>query len=442
MKKISIFLFLIPLSFYWLVKFTFLNIEPLYRSTLVGKVDMLAVAIVVCTLLVMMIKAKSEDIGFDEVTNKKRNLFFIVLIIAIFLISGIYNLNKKALDWDAVALYDSRAKILETGYKFSEMTSLSKYDDKNKYYYLLYPPFTSVEHLIWYKIDSLEIPVSFVYTINLVVMAVLFGVIVYPFLGLSWTLFTTLLLVGNRDMFSISLIEYTNLPFATYMTLAIMSLLYALKTDKKVFYLLGFTLLSVTPWIRYMEPIWLCVMISLTVSLYILKKLRKGAPILLLGLVIVVLQYFSWGYFQKIVASNPEIFKVTPLIILESIAGVFSGAFLSILIYYLKSFGINILLYMIALIKVNSNEPKEYVFLRLVIVTSLLLYFAGMYGISFMFDWWKELSGSLVRSSSYLIPISLVLIVSNSKYVLEKIFTSGKTISFGQILRMIKNDKK
>lgn len=435
---------LLLIIFYLLIKLVFVFIEPKFIESLLGKIDiiLLIITIVYCLYLYHIDK---EIIDKQPVLKLNTNNFVLVaLIIFTIVISLVFNLNKKALDWDAVALYDSRAKILQSGFRFSDMNMLSKYDDKNKYYYLLYPPFTSIEHFIYYEM-GLKIPVSVIYTINLIILAVVFGLISIEFLSITGALTSVFLLVSNKDIFSISIIEYTNLPFTTFVVVGSMVLLYAIRKNKSYLYCLGFLLISATSWIRYLEPVWLIVMISFLVTMFSLKQYKNNRSILGLALAIVLVQYLSWGYFQKYVSDSPTIFNLTPFMVTESLAGLFSGSFISILLYYIKSFGVVFIVYIVSLIKINKDEPKEYLFIRLIIFLTLVMYFAGIYGISFMFDWWKEMSGSLVRSSSYLIPLSIFLIVSNLKYLLENKLGSSKTIDLRNIIKNIlhiKHDKK
>src|SRR3990170_4379210 len=76
----------------------------------------------------------------------------LILCLLVVGMSFYININKKALTWDSVALYDARAKFLLSGINFSQMVELSKYDPQNSYYYVLYPPYTSVIHFFWYKL--------------------------------------------------------------------------------------------------------------------------------------------------------------------------------------------------------------------------------------------------------------------------------------------------
>lgn len=432
---------LLLIFFYISIKLVFVFLEPKFFENLLGKVDIL---ILILAILWSIYLYYEDGKTIDRQVVQKLSTNSLVLVISILftvLISLVFNLNKKALDWDAVALYDSRAKILQSGVKFSDMNMLSKYDDKNKYYYLLYPPFTSIEHFVYYELGS-RIPVSVIYTFNLIILAVVFGLISVEFLSVTGALISVFLLVSNKDIFSISIIEYTNLPFTTFVVVGSMVLLYAIRKNKSYLYSLGFLLISATSWIRYLEPVWLIVIISFLVTMFTLKQYKNNRLISALGLTIVLIQYLSWGYFQKYVSNSPTIFNLTPFMVMESLAGLFSGSFISILLYYIKSFGVVFIVYIVSLIKINKDEPKEYLFIRLIIFLTLVMYFAGIYGISFMFDWWKEMSGSLVRSSSYLIPLSIFLIVSNLKYLLENKLGSSKTIDLRNIIKHIKHDKK
>jgi len=410
------------------VKLYFISIEPIYISNILGKTDIVAIVVSSIFLLGYSLKSIKDDTKSKYKYNVKIFFLFILTIIVLS-ISTIYNLNKKSLDWDAIALYDARAKFLTSGMSFSQMGMLSEFDDKNKYYYLLYPPFTSIIHQFWYKFN-VNLPIGVLYSIFLILMVLILGSLVIDYLGLFWTVLTVLLVVSNKDIFSISIIEYTNLPFTLYLTSGIFLLLNGFVKNKRYIQILGFLFIAGSIWIRFLEPVWLAVVLAYIVATLFNKKIKQNMLCIIIGISIILSQYIGWNYFQKIVANTPQIFHINKFVIFESIWGLFTGSFLNILFFYLKSYGVLSIIYFTALIKINKKEPNEFIFLRLIIIICLVMYFAGIYGISFMFDWWREMSGSLARSSSYLIPISIFLIISNIKYLLEKNIGSAKTIKY------------
>lgn len=447
MKKIIFWISLSVFVFYGFIKYTFISIEPNFITNLSSKIDIVVLFISAFIVLVLYLFDKDKEvgkkgtIGIKESLKDPVNIFLLMIISSVLLVSIIFNFNKKSLDWDAVALYDSRAKILMSGYKFSEMNKLSEYDDKNKYYYLLYPPFTTIQHFIWYGFDT-GIAVGVIYSASLVLLAIILGVIFYEYIGLKGSLFSVFLIISNKGIFNTSLVEYTNLPFTIFIVAGTMLILLGLKLNKYYFHILGLTLIASSTWIRYLEPVWLVVFIALLITAIYLKRFKKMIPLLLLGFLVILSQYLSWGDFQKNVASSPAIFTITPFIVFESIVGIFTGSLLNIFIYYITSFGVIVVIYLFSLIKINKSEPPEYLFIRLIVLISLLMYLVGIYGISFMFDWWREMSGSLVRSSSYLIPLSVFLIVSNLKYLLENNLKRDQTTSVMRMFNILTNAKK
>jgi hypothetical protein len=445
MKKTILLSISILIAIFIATKLYFFSTEGIFASGYIAKIEF--VVLVLTFLYSMYLYAKESS--FNQKNSslnisgliRNRNILLLSMIIVTLLISFIFNVNKKSLDWDAVALYDSRAKILLSGVHFSEMTKLSEYDDKNKYYYLFYPPFTSIVHFVWYS-SGVALPVGVIYSIFLLTLTLTLGLLIYERLGLSWTLLTVFLIISNENIFSISLIEYTNLPFTLFVSTGILCILAGLKKSEKYLELFGYILIAASTWIRYLEPVWACVIISMIIYRIYTKTFKKHIFILLIGLFVIFLQYLSWGYFEKMIAMSPTIFKLSPQIIFESFLGLFTGSFLNVFIYYLKSYGIVAVVYIASLIKINKNEAREYLFLRIFVLTCLVMYLTGIYGISFMFDWWREMSGSLVRSSSYLVPISILLIVSNIKYLLENNRSSGETIISKDIAEIFKNDEK
>ena len=159
---VSVIIIIVMLS----KKLFFFSIEPQYSASILGKLEL--GSLIALFILGMFAFIKGARLYLQgrtgKRTSKKFDLLNLLLLVSVVFTIGmslLINLNKTSLHWDAIALYDARAKFLEGGMKFSDMPTLSKYDNLNKYYYLLYPPYTSIGHFFWRNIGIFsQVPVG------------------------------------------------------------------------------------------------------------------------------------------------------------------------------------------------------------------------------------------------------------------------------------------
>ncbi|PIY80165.1 MAG: hypothetical protein COY80_04315 [Candidatus Pacebacteria bacterium CG_4_10_14_0_8_um_filter_42_14] len=341
----------------------------------------------------------------------------ITLLVSSFIQTSVTN----SLDWDAVALYDARAKFLLDGVKFSEMKSLTSFDFKNGYYYSLYPPFTSILHFGWYRF-GIPAPVPVLYSLFLVMFATGIFLMLHPRLGISWSLLATFIVIGQQNLFSTSIIAYSNLPYTLYLSLGIL-FLHRYLIDKKNWYLgFGIILVMSSQWIRFLEPSWLIVVISFAAISWKSLSLRRTIIPAILLTASCIISYVSWKYFAEVVSQKETIFQTSLLNFLEPVLGIFTGSLLIISIAYLKMWGGTLIIYIgsiIAALNLQDEEAKADLFLVFLIVLSFSMYFFGLYFISFQFEWWPEMGGSLLRSSTFLLPVAVYLLTKATKQIFK-----------------------
>jgi len=406
---ISTFLIIMILS----EKLYFFLSEPLYFSNIWGKSEILVLFSLFIFAFVIFLK-NNKKIGILKKRDKVGKLGLIATLL-IFLVVGFslyLNINKKGLAWDAIALYDARAKFLLSGTKFSEMVSLTKYDLHNSYYYLLYPPFTSIAHFFWYKL-GIQLPVGIQYSSYLFLLASGIYLGTKNFIGKNWALLLSFLTISSNAVFSSSLVEYTNLPFTLFLIVGIFLLMHYINTKELWMLIYGSVLISTSQWIRYLEPIWIGIFLALLITEIRIVKFKFFIKLTsFLGL-LGFFEYFMWKYFVTEIANNPQIIKLNIIYLIEPIFGIFTGTLLRILIIYIKFWGLILFFHLSALTTGIRLKREKFIkgnnhilFLKLVILFTILIYFLGFYFVSFQSDWWDKLGNSLVRSSTFLIPIS------------------------------------
>ncbi|MFZ3301253.1 MAG: hypothetical protein WA152_00895 [Microgenomates group bacterium] len=418
---------LVVISLMLVEKAFFYSIESVYSKSFIGNFELIVFVSLFIIGIIAFVKDYYHTKNKIKTSNDKKNflsVFLGLLSVFIVLLSFSLNINKKSIHWDAVALYDARAKFLEGGVKFSEMPNLSQYDNLNKYYYLLYPPYTSIAHFFWNtSVLSNNFPVGTYYSIILVLLLLVIYSSLIPHSGKTILSILVFLTVSNSSIFNIVIKEYTNLPFNLYLLAGIFTLFSFLKTENywKLFF--GVLLVSSSVWVRLLEPIWLIVSLSFMVAMIskknVIKKTWPGMLILFVSL----LGYLSWSYFTKVIAGNPSFLSFSYLTLIDPIVALFTGAPFVVLLTMAKSWGIPFFIHLCTLLALVFRfkeiiNDKALLFLGLVLLSSLALYFVQFYMLSFQGDWWSIVTQSLDRSGSFLIPISayILLTLFSTKY--------------------------
>lgn len=210
---------------------------------------------------------------------RKLSKFERVIIIGIiyFLFSSlISNLYWPVWIWDAVQLYDYRAKLIAV--------SGSVFYPAESFYEIFYPLMTSVLHAIFYLTDY-SINPKFIYSIFFICMV--FGV--YSFTrritNRKIALLTSFVISFYPLFFKHSQYALTNIIYSTYIILASFYLIIRIVEKDERYMIASAFLFSFTSFVRN-EPIWIYVTVLLIVlSLY--KKLKKSEV-----LIFILINYF------------------------------------------------------------------------------------------------------------------------------------------------------
>jgi hypothetical protein len=360
---------------------------------------------------------------------KKRNFFVFILLFcfsfSVVLFCFFINLSKRSVSWDAISLYSARAKFLASGLKFSDMVSLSEYDNLNKYYYLLYPPFTSIIHFFWeYKLN-LGIPVGVYYSITLffLLLVVFYGT--KRQLGTLFSLILCFLVVTNKDIFNISVIEYTNLPFTLLIVSGVFLVMNYIEGGFLWKYIFGVLLVSSSMWVRYLEPVWLPIVISFFVATFGLKGNKlKNVLLMVAFMTVCLVEYFFWHNFTSF-AGDPSAINISTIRLLNAVLGLATGAWYKVLIVIINSWSIGFVVLFLVLVSFAINlkyfkDDRGLVFVFFVIFFSLLMYLGEYYLYSFMADDWKSVANSITRSSTFLIPLECYILLRQLIYFLDR----------------------
>jgi len=413
---------LIYIVFQLIHKFVFVVIEPKYLSSWLGVVEAGFLGLFVLTGVMLSIKRQRKTNDKQNEKIKLTEVLLIGAIIMVVLFSSALNKSKKVMEWDAVALYDARAMFLKAGVKFSDMVQFSKYDEVN-YYYLMYPPFTSISHYMWREVLP-TVSVSLYYSVYLLLFAVGLYLLASKLLGRFYGLLAVLLTILIKDIFILSILEYANLPFTTNIVFAVLLLAIYLKYKEKWTLFMSAVLLALSQWIRFLEPVWLLVITVFSVVLIKEKRYKELIISVLILLTPSVLNYLSWNNFVSNIAHNPNSVTTNTSIIINMIIGLVAGKAFEVFKYCIKVFGLQFVGYLATLISgllfiKRKIMDSSFTYLLYFLTATILFYFIAIYYSSFQGEWWQSLGGSVIRSSSYIIPIAIIINLGIIKQIMR-----------------------
>ena len=370
------------------------------------------IVIVSITPFLFKIK-KTRPFSLNKIINKSgfSKSFWVRLsilpIIALLLIMVTSLLFWPIHAWDALTLYDFRARFLAGG---GTLLQLSK---MNYHYYFSYPLLTTNSHLMLY-LEGLS---------NAKVIYVLFGLglyfLFYTFvrklnLNIAWSLLLTTLFASDPLVFRISKIAYTNLPYLYYLVVGIFFLY--LWLEKKNFHMLLISSLmfAISTHVRFADMLYV-LNVGFLLLLYILKKI-KAKDVLIFTLPIIVLDS-TWRYISLFF--RPAASDVVSLS--ERVALGFSNFSIiriqEVFLFYfdamIKTYKMHTITFLIvvfislAITSIRKKIPLGTIYLAYVFVAILTWSFAGNYFITFGYENWRRIAYSLQRLSLLIVPALL-----------------------------------
>ena len=362
-----------------------------------------------------------NDFSVSANTESQIDTWAILLLILTIIVCGgslLINSRKHTVAYDAIALYDARAKYMLGGLNFRSMQSLVTFDDASPYYYWLYPPFTTYVHYYWY-ILGVPGPVAIFYGLNLLILAVYVFCACRQYLTINRSLLVSMLSVAAPSLFALSTMEYTNLPYSLVLVFVFFSLFDYFANHRKYNLWLGLIGLALSMWIRFLEPMWTVFLLSMFIVFLRTKDVRKyNFWWFIFGSVMVVVSYASWQYVLNFVVVLPKFLSTSSSSFVLPIFGLFNGRLLAVLAVVVESWWSYLLAYGLLfffLLKLAGKSKglklfNPMVFSLGVLLVTILAYIVGIYFVSFQSIWWKDVANdSLLRSSSFLIPIATFL---------------------------------
>jgi len=301
--------------------------------------------------------------------------------------------------WDALSLYDFRAKVFAdthtlSGEIFTLQPSLASYTYS-------YPFFTSLAHALVYIMggENPQFIYSLMYTAFLVFVYFAFKKITSKKISLL-----AVLIIGvSRSFLYHSTIAYTNLPYSIYFVISTIFLWQFWETGRKGYLYFGTIFLGLSTWVRSVEPFW-AVNLGL-LFLYLVP--RKKITLLISNLIIFFAIRQLWIKYYLGMLKNVD----DPAMVQTHFRIDFSNLFKATWFFvdqviWVKEWFLVFLIFGLALF-LGRNSLKRYWYVPLTIFLYLIVFWGGIYYYSLNYSWWDKIGGSINRLSFFLIPLLL-----------------------------------
>jgi hypothetical protein len=371
------------------------------------------------SLLFVFLKLFRGEVFKNPLTMIKRFSTFSILeqiivymIVALMTGSLVLSIYFPVYIWDALALYDFRARIIaQQGFYTQIANSFS--------YFAGYPLFTSLSHTIVYLFKGNN--PQFLYSFMYISFIFIFYTILRQFTDRKKTLIITLLLASIVDIFDHSTFAYTNLPYTIFLTIGSMYLFTWFAKKKPVGYLvLAGIFTGLSTWSRAAEPFWIINMLVLV--LLTLSKFRKFALPALIYTVSFMIIKLPWNLIinDQSAAADFAVYSAITADVNSYIAK------LSVTMFSLDRIGeVAVFIYKNVIV---SWFPLFFLFLFYVFVnfkdffkktstlflTIIFLYFillvTGSYVFSFNFSEWINIPNSAGRMAMFFLPLMVFYI--------------------------------
>ena len=353
-------------------------------------------AILLCSIISIAIAMYLHKYNFLAriKAEKESNIYrstFNAIIILMGILLGIQAINKPVLDWDALTLYDFRAKIFASGHSLNELRQ--DFTDKfNTFdYYYSYPFATSALHASVYVLGGTS-PMLIYVSLYLALAAGMTMVSTNPLVQSVAVVLT----VFNPVLFNHATIAYTNLIYANLLLYSVIFIQKAISKNNAVFYWLSVAFLIFSSFTRLSDPLYFA---NIGLMIYYSYKYRKYMPGLL-GIVIFFGLRKFWSDFTlaSFSGQNSTVVTVTPSVILEhlnirDLASRMSFLISNYLIYLKIPVAISAGLAVLGWIQ---TRKIDIVWLIYTLVTAFILIVGGYY-FTLEFTFWKDIGPSASR---------------------------------------------
>lgn len=357
-----------------------------------GLATVLTIFFLITSLILYLTSPKTKVKKTPKWQPQEKLLLGAILLLG--LAALLYSFWGVVSTWDALTLYDFRARrIVESG-GFSLAANLQGS------YFFGYPLHTSLSH-VWLYLTGWTSPLIFYVSTYLSLLLVVYGRLRSE-QGRMATLLGVFMLALAPHYFWHSQIAYTNLPYSTFIGLGTIYC-YAYARSGKLSYLLISSLLTgLSTWVRSVEPFWLVNLGTLVLAIVFNRQYLS----LIIPLTIILPIERVWKLYKAIAQSSlaesslAQIVSTTQTITQTAQ----SEAGLSILTmsaqyfftHALRPYAPVIILFLLTLLIKSVSRSREW-WLEFQVASYYLLAYLGTFVFATSQSYWQQIPGSLER---------------------------------------------
>lgn len=316
------------------------------------------------------------------------------IIILTLLLIGIY--WPISFDFDAIALYDWRAKVFVlTGGMDAAI---------NRGFFFAYPLFTSMAHTWIYLLGSVSPRV--IYPLLYLCFVFLFYNALRKFQNRQISLLVTFLTAITPSILGHAYLAYANFPYTFYLVIGTLYLYLWEKLKSDEYAILAGFLIGLSTWVRAYEPFWIA---SLIYVWFIAFRQHKFKTPLMLTAIFIIIQQ-SWRIYANYM--EPSYISLAKQVgfSLVSLATKFNfGEAIEVMGFVLRYavfplVPVLILLFLF-LIKGGLKKNQKHLSFIIFLLFNFIFLFLGGYIFTFFWSGWREIPDSLVRLSVFFYPL-------------------------------------
>lgn len=319
--------------------------------------------------------------------------------------------------WDALALYDYRARIFTAAEgiaKSSEISSLPLHS---------YPPMTSLAHTFVYLLGGNLANPQFIYPLFYLAFIGTFYFSLKKYCQRGVSLFMTLFLASIPMFVEFAANAYTNLPYAFYFSIGTIYLYRFFKEEKIYLLLISSILIGLSGWTRSPTEQFFVVNLMVLILWCFTKRKFLLSPLIFAS--IFSLLAMPWRvYVSHVLHLDATAREVTDALNAGLTKMIDPEKFITVLFLLWGSIknvsGIVILLVLISII-IFPRKSRKNIYLLIILIFNVLVFIGGSYAFSLSWPDWKDsITNSSNRLSMIFSPVAL--------YYLAIIFPAFKPV--------------
>ncbi len=310
-------------------------------------------------------------------------------------------INWPIFEWDVLALYDFRAKVMSQTNSLATEIFISQ-PNLTAYNYV-YPFSTSLMHTLIY-IGGGSNP-KFIY--SLFYASLIF--LLYACLRRRFSCFQALVLgavlATTPEILFPSTIAYPNLPYALYFSFSTIYFWEWIKYKKTGFFIVSALFLGFSVWIRNTEPFWI---VNIFFVLFFLLREKRFRLAGIYSIIFFPLRQL-WPSFQKYIFSiAKDVFYSPPQPFSFDLTKIPEVLFFTIKFFLKDWLGYLFILFLTSVFLWKKSVKNRFILVWL--AGYFLLSIAGTYFFAVSFPWWNQIGGSASRISVFFAPLLLYAI--------------------------------